>query len=94
MPARTYAGLWEGKAGVLFAGESSEDSQLRIHRYDMRRGTAVVLENVSDFDVSFNGEKLFYRQQGVWAVIPDGGAAAKKRPTLKRPTDPGSQPKD
>ncbi len=90
MPARRYAGLIAGKAGVLFAVESPSPGQaepggptgVTIHRFDLKaRKSDVVVANVSAFDLAWNGEKYLYRQGERWYIaqlrpMATGAAAA------------------
>ena len=69
--ARNYQGLVTGKAGTFFLLESIPASgtaatpQLgaAIHRFDMdKRKAEKILDNVTQFDVSANGEKMLFGQ--------------------------------
>lgn len=99
MPARDYVGLQVAAAGVLLALEMGPapagggESRLTVHRYDLKtRKSDVALTNVTDYQVSFSGEKALYRQNGNWIIAPHrpmntGGPA----PTSVAGSDPGAQ---
>jgi tricorn protease len=76
MPARRYAGLIAGKAGVLLAAESPSGlgqeggpTGVTIHRFDLKaRKSDIVVGNASAFDLAENGEKYLYRQGDRWYI--------------------------
>jgi tricorn protease len=74
LPPRRYVGLQAGKAGVLFALETSvpapgEPSTLTVHRHDLKtRRTDVAASGVRFFEVSLNGEKTLTRQGDNWFI--------------------------
>lgn len=75
IPARNYTGLHSGKSGTLFLLESpfraggDERGGPTLYRFDLRnRKTERVLENVSAFKLSANGEKMLYRQGDRWGI--------------------------
>lgn len=80
VPARNYVGIEAGKTGQLFLAElpPGEDGGafgmppgVIITRFDMKtRKTFPIISGVQDFDVSFNGEKLLYRQGPHWGIAP------------------------
>ena len=80
IPARNYTGLATSKAGVLFLTEGpvvdSYDSEgegpgQTLHKFELKtRKTEKILEGVQSFDLSFNGEKMLYRQKGQWFIMP------------------------
>jgi tricorn protease len=89
MPPRAYAGLQVAKAGILLALETpaaqGSDSLpagafgLSVHRYDMKaRKADIPLSGVTDFQMSFGGEKALYRQGGTWFI-------AALRPAMSGP---------
>lgn len=80
IPARNYVALAVGKTGVLYlaegwpVGRPSEGMGAPIRAIwrfttDTRK-TEDVLDNLTDFDVSFNGEKMYYAQGEAWFIIP------------------------
>ncbi len=76
IPARNYAGLLTGKAGILFIAEFPQGppapgapSGLTIQKFDLdKRKLDQVIAGVQGFDVSANGEKLLYRQGPAWFI--------------------------
>jgi len=80
IPSRNYSALAVGKSGVLFlaegppVGRSAEDpgSPIRaLWRFTTeKRKTEEILSGLTGFDVSFDGEKLFYTRQENWFIAP------------------------
>jgi tricorn protease len=81
IPPRNYIGLSVGKTGVLFLAEgepvgraSSEDDAPPIRslwRFTTeKRLTEEILSGLTGYDVSFNGEKLFYSRGDSWFLAP------------------------
>lgn len=73
MAARSYQGLYAGKAGTIFLLESIQPSGTSsqptvgdaVHRFDMdKRKAEKILDGVTQFDVSANGEKMLVGQAG------------------------------
>jgi tricorn protease len=69
--ARDYQGLVTGKAGTFFLLESIPSTGTAntpplgsaVHRYDMdKRKAEKILDNVTQFEVSANGEKMLFAQ--------------------------------
>lgn len=85
VPARSYSDLVAGKSGMFYlledppAGAPRQEPPSRtVHKFDMKmRKLDKVLEGVREFIVSFNGEKMLYRQGQRWAI---SGTAAAPRP--------------
>ena len=82
IPARNYRGLFAGKEGTLYlvAGPlvETEDGppKLEVTRFELAtRKTEPLLEGVSAFALSANGEKMLYRAGPAWHI-----AAADKPP--------------
>ena len=84
MPPRRYTGLQAGKAGTLLAletpppGETSGGGQT-VHRFEFKsRKSDVALSGVSNFHMSFGGEKALYKQGDNWIIAalrpPSSGA--------------------
>jgi tricorn protease len=78
--ARDYQGLMAGKAGTFFLAESipatgtatapPQGGGLTIHRFEMdKRKADKILDAVTAFDVSANGEKMLFGQGGGRYVI-------------------------
>jgi tricorn protease len=88
IPARSYVGLLTGKTGILFLGEivstPGAPPAATTYKFDLKtKKTDKFLDNVREFDVSFNGEKALYRQGDRWAIV---GTATTPKPdegTLK-----------
>ena len=80
VPPRNYYGLLAGKAGVVFLVEGPTLDPIdfddggpssRIHKFEMKtRKTEQILEGITQFDVSFDGEKMLYARQTQWAIGP------------------------
>ena len=80
IPARNYVGLAVGKTGVLFLAEgpavgrpSEEEGSpvLALWRFTTeKRLTEEMLSGLTDFKVSFDGEKLFYSRKESWFIAP------------------------
>jgi len=92
IPAKNYMNMLAGKSGILFLSEGplvvTEDDypnvSLTIQKFDLgKRKVDKVLEDVNDFTVSFNGEKILYRKGDSWSTAspddgPGGGAGTPK----------------
>jgi tricorn protease len=72
LPARDYQGLVTGKAGTFFLLEnipatgtaSAPQIGGAVHRFDMdKRRAEKILDGVTQFEVSANGEKMLFGQQ-------------------------------
>jgi tricorn protease len=79
LPPRNYQDLRTGKAGVVFALEGQPAAievdpgrwKNILHRFDMdKRKAEKFLEDVGDFRISCDGEKLLYRQGERWFIVP------------------------
>jgi tricorn protease len=80
IPARNYIDLSVGKKGVLFlaegpaVGRASDEGGspiLGLWRFTTeKRLTEEVLSGLASYEVSFNGEKLFYQRQDNWFLVP------------------------
>jgi tricorn protease len=78
IPARNYYGLSAGKAGVLVLAEGPPVDPIdfeegrpaqTLHKFDLKtRKTEKILENITGFNLSFNGEKMLYRQKDQWFI--------------------------
>jgi tricorn protease len=82
IPARNYYGLAAGKEGVLYLAEGPQvdveqgPPKLTLQRFELKtRKTEKILEGISAFDLSFDGEKMLYQQDEKWFI-----AAAEKAP--------------
>jgi len=80
IPAGNYYGLAAGKAGVIYLAEGPqvdpidyEDGgpAMKIHKFDFKtRKTDQILDGVTRFDLSFNGEKMLYAKENQWSIGP------------------------
>ncbi|HJQ71473.1 MAG TPA: PDZ domain-containing protein [Blastocatellia bacterium] len=80
VPARNYLGLVVGRPGTVFVlelapagpGGPAGPPGLLVHKFDLdKRKFDKVLEGITAFDVSANGEKALYRQgpfPGMWMI--------------------------
>ncbi len=96
IPAKNYANMLSGKSGILFLAEApmvvTEDDQPNlnqtIQKFDLsKRKVDKFLEEVNDFAVSFDGEKILYRKGEQWAA-----ASTEEPPTAVGPPKPGFGP--
>jgi tricorn protease len=77
IPARNYFGLFAGKEGVLYLVEGalvdieSGPPHAAVQRFELKtRKTEKIVDDVEAFDVSFDGEKMLYRQGEHWFINP------------------------
>ena len=92
VPAKNYYGLFAGAAGVLFLEEGPavdpielEDSgpPMKIYKFEFKtRKSEQILDDVTAFNLSFNGEKMLYAKQNQWTI-----GSAEKPP--EGPPKPG-----
>jgi len=73
IPARNILGLVAGRAGTLYVAEFPDGVVgafgLIMHKFDMeKRKLDKVLDNISSFELSENGEKVLYRQGPNWFI--------------------------
>ncbi len=89
LPPKNYVGLVGGKAGTIFLIEMPPSTMMAMGRggvggvsvlkFDIQsRKTDSVVSGVRSFNVSFNGEKILYRQGDKWVIssASAGGGAA------------------
>ncbi len=96
IPAKNYSNMRTGKSGILFLAESplvvtEEDypniSQT-IQKFDLsKRKVDKLIDEVNDFAVSFDGEKILYRKGDAWTV-----ASTDDGPPAGGPAKPGFGP--
>jgi tricorn protease len=91
IPAKNYLNLLPGKSGILFLSEApqviTEDDQPNlnqtIQKFDLsKRKVDKFIDEVNDFTISFDGEKILYRKGDSWATAsaddgPGGGGPSK-----------------
>jgi tricorn protease len=80
IPGRNYYGLTSGKPGVLFLAEGPQVDPIefedggpatKIHKFEFKtRKTEQILDGVTSFNLSFNGEKMLYAKQNQWFITP------------------------
>jgi tricorn protease len=77
IPARNYLGLLAGKEGVLYLLEGplveveGGPAHLTAQRFELKtRKTENLVDHVEAFDLSFDGEKMLYRQGEHWFINP------------------------
>jgi tricorn protease len=73
IPARNFIGLATGKANILYLGEFAGPGPgvrgATLHKFDLtKRKLDKVLDGIQSFEVSHNGEKMFYRQGQNWFI--------------------------
>ncbi len=103
LPAKNYSGLLAGKTGQLFLMEvpvvsiSNEPPPFDVTRFDLeKRNPEPLLQGLSRFIVSANGEKMLYRSGSTWSVNgtdkePAGGGGALALSNLKVFIDPAAE---
>jgi tricorn protease len=79
VPARNYQALSAGKEGEVFLVEAPAvhtgegPPPLTVQKFDLKkRKTDKVVDNVTAFVLSANGEKMLYRQGDQWRIAPAG----------------------
>jgi tricorn protease len=91
IPAKNYSNLLSGKSGILFLAEAplvvtEEDFpniNQTIQKFDLsKRKVDKLIDEVNDFAVSFDGEKILYRKGDTWTTVstddsPAGGGPPK-----------------
>ena len=94
IPAKNYLNMLPGKTGILYLSEGplviTEDDQPNvsqtIQKFDLsKRKVDKVLEDVNDYAVSFDGEKILYRKGDSWSTAspddaPGGGGGGTPKP--------------
>jgi tricorn protease len=96
IPAKNYVNLLAGKSGILFLSEAptviTEDDQgnlpQTIQKFDLnKRKVDKFLDEVNNYAVSFDGEKILYRKGESWAT-----ASTDEAPVPGGPPKPGLGP--
>jgi tricorn protease len=91
IPAKNYSNMLAGKSGILFLAESplvvSEDDypnvNQTIQKFDLsKRKVDKLIDEVNDFSISLDGEKILYRKGDAWTTVstddsPAGGGPPK-----------------
>jgi tricorn protease len=101
IPAHNYTGMTAGKSGVLFLLEAATQMRagpaaLTLHKFELdKRKTDKVLDGIAAVDVSFNGEKMLYRQGDKWYITstaaPKAGEGALKVDDIEIAVDPKAE---
>jgi tricorn protease len=96
VPPRNYSELKPGKEGVLYILEGplteplNGPSTLTVQRFDLKtRKTDKIVENVLDFYIAANGEKMLYRLAG---APPSGATTAPPQAWAIAPVPPVPAP--
>jgi tricorn protease len=96
IPAKNYLNMLPGKSGILFLAEGpmvvTEDDQpdvnQTIQKFDLsKRKVDKFLEEVNDYAISFDGEKILYRKGEQWST-----AGTDEAPGGSGPPKPGFGP--
>jgi tricorn protease len=92
IPPKNYVNMLPGKSGILYLAEAplviTEDDQANlnqtIQKFDLsKRKVDKFMEEVNDFTISFDGEKILYRKGDSWSTTsadegPGGGSGPPK----------------
>ncbi|MGO8793512.1 MAG: PDZ domain-containing protein [Candidatus Sulfotelmatobacter sp.] len=90
---KNYVNLLAGKSGVVFLLEApmvllEGDKPHTIQKFDLsKRKVDKWIEEVNDFRVSYDGEKILYRKGDTWST-----ASAEEAPSSGGPPKPGIGP--
>jgi len=96
IPSKNYVSLVPGKSGILFLGEGPEvfsdddddNSLLTIQKFDLsKRKVDKMIDEIDDFTVSRDGEKILYRKKDSWTTL-----ATDEPPKPDGPPKPGIGP--
>ena len=77
IPARNYLGMWRGKEGILYLAEgpavfpvnAEGPPEFTIQKFDLsKRKTDKAVDDVKQFTVSANGEKMLFLQGDKWTI--------------------------
>ena len=103
VPARNYVDLLSGKTGIVFLQEAPavppQDGPrtLTLQKFDLKtRKTEKLLDGIRGVAVSFNGEKMLWRQGANWfigatATAPKAGEGQLKLDALEVRVDPPAE---
>lgn len=95
IPARNYSGLIAGAEGVLYLLEGPQvdvepgPTKLTLQRFDLKtRKTEKILEGLTAFHLSHNGQKMLYELDEKWTIAPSDkppkpGEGALKMDTME-----------
>lgn len=86
IPAQNYVGMTAGKEGILYLqeaatvqlpGDGGGPPPATLQRFELKtRKTDKLVDGITAFSLSFDGEKMLYQQQKKWFI-----AASDKAPT-------------
>lgn len=77
IPARNYLGMWRGKEGILYLAEgpavfpvnAEGPPEVTIQKFDLsKRKIDKAVDNVKQFTVSANGDKMLFLQGEKWTI--------------------------
>jgi tricorn protease len=104
IPAKNYVGMWNGKEGILMLAEApnvasytGEPTPLTIQKFDLaKRKTDKVLDNVTRFALSSNGEKMLFLKGDAWTIAEvdkelKPGAGTLKMSDMRVHVDPRAE---
>lgn len=103
IPARNYVDLKTGTNGILYLLEgppvinTGEPATFSLHRFDLeKRKTEQILDNIKNFALSANGEKMIYRKGDTFYIAdsskaPEDGKGALKMDDLEVYVDPPAE---
>src|ERR1700676_4692204 len=96
IPGKNYTNMVSGKSGILFLSEApmvmteadQENPPQIIQKFDLsKRKLDKWIEEVNDYAVSFDGEKILYRKGEAWST-----ASTEEAPSAAGPPRPGLGP--
>ena len=105
IPAQNYVGMVAGKEGILYLQQAAPvqlpgdegPPSFTLQRFDLKtRKTDKLLDNISTFALSFDGEKMLYQQQKKWFITaadkaPAPGAGQLKTEDMEVYVDPRAE---
>jgi tricorn protease len=105
VPAKNFLGMWPGKEGILFLAEgptvipadSDDPPALVVQKFDLaKRKVEKVLDGVTRFTLSSNGEKMLFLQSDTWTIAEVGkefkpGEGALKMSSMRVYVDPRAE---
>ncbi|MGO8793167.1 MAG: PDZ domain-containing protein [Terriglobia bacterium] len=103
IPAKNYFGLSAGKEGEIYLVEGPPvlpfdgPPVLTVHKFTYKtRKTDKLVDGISAFVVSFNGEKMLYKQGEKWFINPtekppEGGKGTLKTTDMEVKVDPRAE---
>jgi tricorn protease len=108
-PPRNYVSVAAGKSGIVILAEDplvpvdlqeGGPSHLTLHKFDLdQRKTDQMIADVSEFDVSRDGQRLLYKQKENWAIAAIAqpikpGDSALNTSNIQVETDPRAEWKE